>query len=146
LALSDAAGEAQLSQLEEHSGTSTLMAHPKAVRSVMIQMRTGDDVLKDIEFSGRVFVKIDVEGFEWQVLGGLRETLPRIAYVAVEVTPQWIEKHGARAEDLYGYMQAAGFRPLVPKLHWRMGLFNPQLELLPVTRPLAGQHDVVFVR
>lgn len=146
MALSDAEGEAQLNQLEEHSGTSTLMSSSQALHSVKVRMRRGDDVLRDVEFRGKTFIKIDVEGFELHVLRGLQETLRRVDYVAVEVTPQWISQQGGRAEELYQLMREAGFEPLLSKLHWTMVIFHPRLELIPLKAPLPEQHDVIFVR
>jgi FkbM family methyltransferase len=146
MALSDTDGEATLSQMEEHSGTSNLRPQSNALHSVAVPVRRGDDVLRDIPFPGKAFLKIDVEGFEQQVLIGLRETLDRIAVAAVEVTPEWIAQQGGSAEQLYRYMEKAGFRALTPKIHWRMGLFALPLQLDPITHPIQEQHDVVFVR
>ena len=146
IALSDARGEAILNQLEEHSGTSTLRPQASVLRSVNVPMEPGDDVLKDIAFSGRTFMKIDVEGLELRVLKGLRETLDRVTTVSVEVTDDWLVQQGGSAAELYAFMKEAGFQPLLPKIRWQMGLFNPRLDMQPLAHPLAEQHDVLFVR
>jgi FkbM family methyltransferase len=146
MAISSAPGEAFLNQLEEHSGTSTLRAVPSAIRSMVVKIERGDDVLRKIQLSGKAVLKIDVEGFEYHVLQGLGETLQRISIVAVEVTPSWILEQGGSAEQLYDYMRRAGFQSFIPTLRWRMNMFAPTLELSPVDHPLAEQHDVLFIR
>lgn len=146
MALSDTAGEAILHQLEEHSGTGTLRPQSQALRSVAVPMQRGDEVLQEIPFVGKAFVKIDVEGFELRALTGLRKTLDRVSAVSVEVTPEWFVQQGGSAEELYRYMQQAGFRALIPQVNWRLGLFGARLQLTPASAPPAEQHDVLFVR
>ena len=146
IALSDSSGEAVLNQLEEHSGTSTMRPQATVLRSVRVPMERGDDVLKDVPFHGRAVMKIDVEGLELRVLQGLRETMGRLAAVSVEVTDEWLVQQGGSALELYDFMRRAGFRPLLPNLRWKLGLFNPRLDLRLPVGPLPGQHDVLFVR
>ncbi|HEY7837268.1 MAG TPA: FkbM family methyltransferase [Terriglobales bacterium] len=147
LALDEQAGEATLAHADRHSGSASLrpLGQP-AAGSATVAVRTGDQVLKDIVFPGRAFLKIDVEGFEQRVLLGLRDTLARVSAVAVEITPKWLNQLGGNAEDLHAYMRQAGFRPLVPSLRWRLGLWGAHLELAPRTQPDPEQHDLVFAR
>lgn len=146
MALGDSPGDAVLSQLEETSGTSTLRAQTRALRSAVVSVARGDDVLRGLDFTGKVFVKIDVEGFEQRVLSGLRATLERAQAVAVEVTPQWLAEQGSSAEELYTFMRVAGFWPLLPKLVRLLGLWTRKLELSPLDRVPRSQHDIVFVK
>lgn len=147
LALSDRGGEATLTQIDGHTGTANLRPeHRPALRSLTVPVRTGDEVLRSIAFRGKAFVKIDVEGFEQRVLAGLRDTLPSVTAVAVEITPSWLRQVGGSAEQLYAYMSQAGFRSFIPKLRWRMGLFGAQLELSESRGTIPEQHDAIFVR
>jgi FkbM family methyltransferase len=147
MALGDAVGEAVLSQPGAHSGTSTLRPISGAsLKSVTIPVQKGDTSLGSIPFIGKVFIKIDVEGFEQRVLLGLKETLNKAAIVAVEVTPEWIEQVGGSAEELYSYMREAGFRAFIPEVRWRMLLFGTRLELREAEGIIGEQHDVLFIR
>jgi hypothetical protein len=55
-------------------------------------------------------VKIDVEGWEMEVLEGMKESLPllRRAAIVVEVTPGWPETNGSSARELYRFLESAG--------------------------------------
>jgi FkbM family methyltransferase len=147
MALGDAVGEAVLNQPGAHSGTSTLMPiSGGTLKSITIPVQKGDAALQGIPFVGKVFIKIDVEGFEQRVLEGLRETLNKAAVVAVEVTPEWIERVGGSAEELYRYMREAGFRAFIPEVRWRLMFLGSSLELREAEGIIGGQHDVLFVR
>jgi len=144
-ALGDVDGDATLNQIEIHSGTATLRAVNEPLNSVKVNVRRGDEIFKDIPFAGQTIIKVDVEGFELQVLRGLEKTLARVAIVAVEITPDWLAQQKATPGEMVTYMQNLGFQAIVPRLTWRLGLFSPRLEFDPLTR-ITKQTDVCFVR
>jgi len=59
-------------------------------RTVDCEVKVGDDVLLTMEMPGRVCLKVDVEGHEPSVLGGLKRVLERLDHAVLEVTPEWI--------------------------------------------------------
>ncbi|HUI80251.1 MAG TPA: FkbM family methyltransferase [Bryobacteraceae bacterium] len=147
LALGDKPGKAELTQTDDtHTGTSTLRGVARPARTFTVEIVRGDEVLAGRDFPGDVFVKIDVEGFEFRVLGGLRRTLSRVSAVSVEVTPEWLASQGASADQLYRGMIDLGFVPYIARLQWKLKLFAPSLYLVRAGNPLAGQHDVLFIR
>jgi FkbM family methyltransferase len=145
VALSDCSAATILRQAEEHSGTATLREGVSG-RTFTINTRVGDDVLAEREFPGKSILKVDVEGYEFHVLRGLRRTLERVHAAWVEVTPEWLSAMGERAEDLYRYMAGLGFAACLPRLKWKLKLFSPRLNLDPIASPPSNQHDVLFVR
>lgn len=60
--------------------------------------------------SDRTYLKIDVEGYELEVLRGGASWLPQVRIVELEVSllPTW--KGAPRLRDLVGYLNARGFR------------------------------------
>ena len=54
-------------------------------------IQPGDSIFTPDKFSGRVFLKIDVEGYELETLKGLAKTLTYIDHAVIEVTPEWIK-------------------------------------------------------
>jgi len=73
---------------ETNLGAASFQAHHKADNQLlgMLQVRRGDDVLRDV--ANISIIKIDVEGFEKQVLSGLKETLSKHRpLLIVELTP-----------------------------------------------------------
>jgi FkbM family methyltransferase len=57
-------------------------------------------------------IKIDVEGGEYRVLLGARETLAanRDVRVVFESEPDWCERAGCTQEDVFDFLRAAGFQ------------------------------------
>jgi FkbM family methyltransferase len=73
-----------------------------------VPVRRGDDLLGSARFGGRVFMKIDAEGYELPVLRGLPDTLKKVDAAIIELSPEWLGSAGV--EELYALMSAAGLR------------------------------------
>jgi hypothetical protein len=79
-----------------------------AVKKVNAHVRVGDAELAD---ETPRFIKIDVEGFELQVLRGLRETLRRARpIVSLEIIGQHLKNAGTMPADIAAEMKAAGYQ------------------------------------
>lgn len=140
IALGQETGHATL-DADGHEGTGTLRT-TEGSSSVSVEVRRGDDVLPA---SGAPrMIKVDVEGFEYDVLLGMRESLaaPNVA-AYVEVTPDWLAQRGTTADALFALFEERGFRAAFPRRRK-----SGHLTLRWLTAPLRGvhQYDVVFMR
>jgi hypothetical protein len=72
------------------------------------EVRSGDSALSGRELQGRVFLKMDVEGYELEALAGLQDTLGRVDHAIIEVSPEWLSTEGV--ERLFGLMTGRGLR------------------------------------
>lgn len=114
---------------------------PDDCESVSVMVDTGDNLLNDIPVGARGVCKIDVEGYEMEVLLGMQhfiESHPNVQY-CVEVTDQWLEAcSGVNSEQLIAWFLARGFSGFVLK---RDGSKSPLR-----TRRIEQQMDIVFAR
>lgn len=86
-------------------------------------MTTLDDVAKCYLPEEAVIdlVKIDVEGFELQVLRGMQSLLRerRVKTLVVEITDEFLKTYGDSKSQLYVFMEAHGFRPQLSLSEWQ---------------------------
>ncbi len=110
-ALADHAGACALHIAGDSTGTASLREEAAAEQAtqVNVELRVGDDVLLPLPVTGRVFLKLDVEGSEPAVLRGIPRMLAeRIDHGVVEVTPRWIG--GAPGvTEIFDHWERAGF-------------------------------------
>lgn len=87
-----------------------------------------------------LIVKIDVEGYEPEVVTGAKRTLARADVVIVEHSPGLSEAGGLSYESMLDQLYAAGLTP------YSLGA-NEWTEESPVgSRPFEGQMDVIWIR
>ncbi|MDB5237427.1 MAG: FkbM family methyltransferase [Parcubacteria group bacterium] len=69
--------------------------------------------LSEEELRGIRLCKIDVEGFELNVLLGMEECMPLLARSSfvIEITPKFLAKAGHSANDIYAFFEKYGFEP-----------------------------------
>ena len=81
-----------------------------AVReSYEISVVRGDDVLPT-DINGRVFLKIDVEGFELFVLQGMSQAINRWKpAILLEVERRYLERAGTSVEELFAFLRDRGY-------------------------------------
>lgn len=119
----------------ESGGSNLLGRYDGALTPVTVSI--GDEELAQINPAATGIVKIDVEGFELQVVRGLRQTLarcPGLIYV-VEVTPEWIARQGESVDELFEIFRSHR------RLPYRL---TQDGTLQSVQCDIAGQENIVF--
>jgi FkbM family methyltransferase len=98
------------------AGTATLFAdnNDRWQRSAAgtVRVRPLSEILQPEEVAAARFIKIDVEGAEWQVLEGLLPVLEEMRpdlELAVEVSPALLAQQGHTSDDLLGLLGQQGF-------------------------------------
>ncbi|TWT46078.1 Methyltransferase domain protein [Phycisphaerae bacterium RAS1] len=148
MGLAAEAGELRLNSFaDDHSGTCSFVESGAVTASVSVPVRRLDDVLAADELAGPVLVKIDVEGFEHEVLRGMEQTLRRNDLAVVcEVTDEWLRKTGSSAAGLIEHLTSRGFRGRLPRVRY-VSLLREGLELHELREiPEGPQFDAVFAR
>jgi FkbM family methyltransferase len=77
--------------------------------SEMVEVRTLDSVVGDIAFDDPVLLKIDVQGFEEQVLMGARETLKRVTLLIIELSFVELYAGSPSFDRIYKLLTETGF-------------------------------------
>jgi hypothetical protein len=82
---------------------------------VLCRCETFDAIFPTSRLREIKVVKIDVEGFEMNVLRGMSGALARMGDVAfvVEVTRSFLSRSGTSAEALYAFFEDRGFAPSI---------------------------------
>jgi FkbM family methyltransferase len=76
---------------------------------VEVPLRKLDSLLPDLALSGRVLMKIDVQGFGLEVLKGAVETLRQVEMVFIEVSFVPLYEGEPTFDDINAFMRDAGF-------------------------------------
>lgn len=148
IGIAHAAAELKLNMFnDDHSGTCSFVASGDIARTVSVPVLPLDEVLANESLRGPVLVKIDVEGFEHQVLKGMEKILARHDVTVIcELTDEWLRKTGSSISFVMADMATRGYRMLLPKICYRQ-LIKEVIHLQPVDIPPNDrQFDAVFVR
>jgi FkbM family methyltransferase len=89
--------------------TTTLYPDSKYVNKQTIELRRLDDVMKDHKLAPNVLLKIDVQGYEEQVLAGSLDTLSKVSAVIIEFSYQPLYAGQWLFEETYDFFTAQGF-------------------------------------
>jgi FkbM family methyltransferase len=119
LALGESEGEISF-RINAHSQSSSALplarAHretfPEAreTRKITAEVSTLDRVFADVELRRPVLLKLDVQGYEVQVLRGGVETLRRVDYVVLEASFKPMYEGEPLFMDVVRWMEGRGFR------------------------------------
>lgn len=145
VAVGSAPGEAEMGQNEYTQASSLLptndemrklMPFAAETRPVKVRVDTLDRLCSELQLEDNLMVKIDVQGFEREVIAGGRDTLRRAKLVLIETSFQRIYQGQPLFEAVY--------RDLVDELGFRYrGSFSRQ------ESPVDGaplQEDSLFIR
>ena len=117
-ALGDQPGNASFT-VSDITGASSLLAMGKVQakyfpeslkkRTIPVKVETLDSITASLALSDPIFLKIDVQGFEKQVLAGGQDTLRRVKLVMLEASFEPFYEGQALFDDIYAMLRAAGF-------------------------------------
>ena len=86
----------------------------REVGTIQVKLSTLDKVFADIELHGPVLLKLDVQGYEAQVLRGAVDTLKRVDYVVLEASFKPMYQGEMLFMDMIRLMENFGFSFLRP--------------------------------
>lgn len=146
--LSNLQAELILSVVTEHTGMGTFAKIPEQEQFLIsnqyqVPVYCGDDVLPN-NLPGATFVKIDVEGFELNVLQGLSRTLCHLRPVVLtEVVAEHLDRAGSSVEELCASMHDYGYEAFnmeTKRIAWRHRLRLRRASLHKMTDNVVWIH------
>ena len=107
---------------EMESGSSVLEEathHPRKI--VMLKMATLDDILREKKISKCTFLKLDVQGYELEVLKGAKEALKNATVILLEVSFIRCNRSAPLFHEVVAFMKNHGFLvyDVCPLPRWR---------------------------
>jgi FkbM family methyltransferase len=76
---------------------------------ITVRLETLDHCIGERDLSSKVFLKIDVQGYEDRVLKGASQVLKRVDYVLVEVSFRPLYEEQAKFHEIYDILLGSGF-------------------------------------
>jgi FkbM family methyltransferase len=156
VAASDQRGTVKLFRGPEHNiGMTGLFDEQEGIKmefQCMVEAAPLAEILHAEELQKARLIKIDVEGAEWAVVGGMGRIFesgrPDLEIV-VEIHPELLEVQGKRVGDLMDQFQRAGFYPYqLAKDFLIASHVRPTLPPRPqrLDAPIEEESDIVFSR
>ncbi|HUE16403.1 MAG TPA: FkbM family methyltransferase [Planctomycetaceae bacterium] len=121
---------------------------PEKAEGTRVEVRTmpADSYVAQLDPSKPTLIKIDVEGYEVQVLRGLQSLLawPDVMLV-IEIADAKLRRAGHSREELHDILASFGLAPHT--IHVRASRWRKDLELDPLAGPLPiDEYDALFAR
>lgn len=103
-------GEQKLSQPSPHNHTPSMIGKPDRPGR-KVRVRALDDCLADWQLQTIDLLKMDVEGFEPEVIAGASDCLQsgRVRNILCEFNDSWLRQNGSSGEQLYKQLLDFGF-------------------------------------
>jgi FkbM family methyltransferase len=137
---------------EYHSGLTTLYENRRLKFECEVEAAPLNVILYPEEIQNVRFIKIDVEGAEWDVLSGMDQIFcsgRTDLEIMVEVDPALLADQGKKAEDLVKMLSVAGFYPYRLENDYSISSYlSPNAEKRPakLREPIRSISDIVFSR
>lgn len=80
----------------------------ESYKSISVNVETLDNLYRNLE-SSNILLKIDVQGYEMQVLRGAQNILNKINFILVEVSLSNVFANGTEIDDLWTFLKKSGF-------------------------------------
>jgi FkbM family methyltransferase len=118
-ALGDTPGQADFFENSNHPSSSLLRVTEYSKREfpqtageqkMTVQVARLDDLLRDADLEGEVFLKIDVQGVEDQVIRGGQRVFSRVRFVLIEMSFVPFYETQPLFEEVHAQLVALGFR------------------------------------
>ena len=108
-ALSNQKGKFNLYLSDDNAGDHRMYAEENNRKYVEVEVSIGDEEIKDDNIS---FIKIDVQGYEYKVMTGMKEVLNKNKDISIltEFWPYGIRRAGDNPEEYINMMYELGFK------------------------------------
>lgn len=113
LALGDFNGQACIRGIPESGwGGSSIHRGPKpGEKKINVQVAKGDDLIATRRLKRPAIIKIDVEGFEFEVLRGFERTLQNDRpALFLELHPEYLRQTGKTEADVHDFLAGMGYQ------------------------------------
>jgi FkbM family methyltransferase len=121
-----------LSMAEVHK---TIFPYTRESKPETIFIKTLDSMSDQIEYLSRVLLKVDVQGFELEVLKGAKQSLKSIAIIIIETSYLELYESQPLFDDIYTFLKDSGF------------IYYGNFDQMPDPKTgLVLQSDAIFVK
>ena len=91
-----------------------LLLNTEKSKLIRVPISTLDEVFKNVELKHKVLLKLDVQGFEREVLNGGRKTITKSDYLLIETSFVEMYEGESTFEEIHHQLKTAGFKLLGP--------------------------------